>query len=354
MTHRPVQLAADPSHRSTPALDVIAAAPPLPAAERGVEIALALGPLTPRPGNGETLALLEVLASLGARDLTLARVVEPHLDALSILSEAGEVPGLDAISVTDTRSTWGVYAAEGQGCRLTAEEGPEGWTLTGSKPWCSLAGSLTHALVTAFLDTGDRRLFAVDLADPGVCVQRDGWVSRGLSGVPSTPVSFAHVAAVPVGDAGWYLSRPGFAWGGIGVAAVWHGGMVGIARRLAAQAGERELDQVGEMHLGAVDAQVHASRAVLAEAAQLIDAGRADGAAGSRLALRVRQIVSAAAESVIASAGHAMGPAPLAFEEEHARRTADLAVYIRQDQAERDQAALGRALLADGPGCVPW
>ena len=58
------------------------------------------------------------------------------------------------------------------------------------------------------------------------------WVARGLAAVDSGPVDFADVPATAVGAPGWYLERPGFAWGGIGVAAVWFGGAVGIARRL--------------------------------------------------------------------------------------------------------------------------
>ncbi|HET7399524.1 MAG TPA: acyl-CoA dehydrogenase, partial [Intrasporangium sp.] len=45
----------------------------------------------------------------------------------------------------------------------------------------------------------------------------------------------------------------------------------------------------------------------------------------------------------------------LAFEEEHARRVADLRLYVRQEHAERDQAALGRFLVAaDRAGEVVW
>jgi hypothetical protein len=63
------------------------------------------------------------------------------------------------------------------------------------------------------------------------------------------------------------------------------------------------------------------------------------------LALRVRQVVRESAEEVLRRADHALGPGPLAAEEEHAARVADLHLYLRQEHAERDQAALGRALV---------
>lgn len=44
---------------------------------------------------------------------------------------------------------WGVYAAETADARLVATDDDGAVPLTGEKPWCSLAGELTHAIVTA-------------------------------------------------------------------------------------------------------------------------------------------------------------------------------------------------------------
>lgn len=41
-----------------------------------------------RPGGAGTAALWEVLATVAARDLAVARAIEPHLDALAILEQA--------------------------------------------------------------------------------------------------------------------------------------------------------------------------------------------------------------------------------------------------------------------------
>ena len=73
-----------------------------------------------------------------------------------------------------------MWAAEGPGVRLRAEATPDGCTLTGRKPWCSLAADLSHALVTAWVDDERRQLFAVDLRQPGVTVVDAPWVPRGL------------------------------------------------------------------------------------------------------------------------------------------------------------------------------
>jgi hypothetical protein len=58
-------------------------------------------------------------------------------------------------------------------------------------------------------------------------------------------------------------------------------------------------------------------------------------------------VVADSVERIIRQVGHALGPAPLAFDEEHARRVADLELYVRQYHAEADLARLGSALVAD-------
>ena len=314
-------------------------------------VGVGLSRTAPRPGGGRTIELWQSLATLGAADVTTARVIEPQLDAAAILDEAAS-PALTELGV-DADSTWGVFAAEGGGLALDATRTPEGWTLSGAKPWCSLGDRLSHALVTARYDGGERGLFAVRL-DGTVTARSDAWFARGLAEVPSGPLDFDGSAAIPVGDAGWYLRRPGFAWGGIGVAAVWWGGAVGIARTLRTAIAGREPDQVALMHIGAVDRMLWSGRAVLREAAVTVDTA-ADGGAPTDaddarlLAARVRGAIAETAERVIAAVGHALGPAPLALDDRHAGRVADLGLYVRQHHAERDDAALGRLVAATGP-----
>ena len=291
------------------------------------------------PGGGATRDLWEALASLAAADLGVARAVEPHWDAVSILRQAGrETPA----------GAWGVFAAEGgPDPVLASRDGDDGWTLTGTKPWCSLAGRLDAALVTAADAAGTRRLFAVDLHWPGVAVEPEAWAARGLVEVPSGPIRLDAVPAEPIGPDGWYLDRPGFAAGGIGVAACWFGGAVGIGRTVHAAAAARP-DPFLLAHLGRIDQLLEDGRRALAAAADRVDAG----AAGVRvLAKRVRATIALGCEEILDRAAHALGPAPLALDAAHAKRVADLQLYVRQHHAERDLESLGRA-LAEGP--APW
>ncbi len=307
-----------------------------------------LGAVLPRPGEGRTTELWSVLATVAAEDLQLARAVEPHLDALAILAEAGAA-GFGTQAVPS--ATWGVFAAESGGVRLTASNAEGAWRLEGTKPWCSLADRLSHALVTAWRDDDSRGLFAVDLTDRGVVTSPPAsWEARGLRDVVSLPVTMSGVPAHPVGPPGWYLERDGFAWGGMGVAAVWYGGAVGLVRRLL-RPSPRTPDQVALLHLGRVDRQLTAARSVLHGAARDVDSGRAAGADGALLAHRVRAVVAGVAEDVLEVVGHALGPGPMVSEPDHAARIADLGLYLRQHHAERDLVALG-GLVAERPH--PW
>ncbi len=290
----------------------------------------------------------ELLASVAARDVTAARILEPHLDALDILDQArrdGYDLELDAVGVGPA-SSWGVFAAEGSGVRVDAREGAGGWTLEGTKPWCSLAGSLSHALVTAW--AGDtRRLFAVDLRGAGVSARSGPWYARGLASVVSAPVDFAAAPALPVGDPGWYLRRTGFARGGVGVAACWWGGATALRAPLLAAAQRSGADQLSRVHLARADTALWGARLALADAAQVL--GAASPPDPSLVAARVRTLVAQAAETSLTEAGHALGPLPLVADEPHARRVADLQLYLRQHHAERDLARIGGD-LADGRG----
>lgn len=309
-------------------------------APAAVALAVAWGSSLPLPGGDGTATRLATLRAVARVDLTAARVLEAHTDALAILAEAGEpVP-------TDT--SWGVFAAEGPGAVLTARPVAGGHRLDGLKPWCSLGGMLDHALVTAHVEDG-RRLFAVDLRHAGVRAEpAERWAARGLRAVTSGPVAFSDVPATPIGPTGWYLRRPGFAWGGIGVAACWLGGVDGLVDTLLRASRDRDGD-LAALHVGIVDAACHAADRVLVDAARQIAAGAAFRQDGQLLAARVRAVVADTVERVLQQVGHALGPAPLAFDADHARRVADLTLYVRQHHAERDLAALGRDVLGGDP-----
>ncbi|MBE4717819.1 hypothetical protein [Pseudarthrobacter sp. AB1] len=373
---RPVRMISTQSELAwtVPLLDSVAsAAGDVPAL---LSLAREAGGNWPQPGGGHTAHLWELLASVSAVDVAAGRVFEPHVDAQAILAQAGNYrAGHDP---ADRAGAWGVFAAEGPGLRLEAKTGDAGILLSGSKPWCSLATLLDRAVITAHTETGGRAAFAVDLRHPGVTCDEPAWVARGLREIPSGTVHFSQVPAQQLGSDGWYFSRPGFAWGGMGVAACWLGGAVGVARdykealTAAARSG-REPDQIALAALGETDRILTAALQYLARMATVVDDGGlstgddapetggrspearespwkpgahtgTDGSVWSD-ALRVRGTVAAAVERVLSLVSQNRGPAPLAFDEPYAKRVADLALYVRQHHAMRDDAQLGKLTL---------
>ncbi|WP_223987684.1 acyl-CoA dehydrogenase family protein [Arthrobacter sp. NicSoilB8] len=326
-----------------------------------LDLAKAAAATAPKPGEGRTAFLWEILASVTAVDVAAGRVLEPHLDAAAILAQAAGLAageGRDCPDFGGIRfdGAWGVFAAEAPGLRLEARAADGCFLLHGSKPWCSLAAQLDHAVLTAHVEGGGRAAFAVDLHADGVSFGDPEWTSRGLREIPSGTVHFDGVPAVPLGGSGWYYQRPGFAWGGMGVAACWLGGAVAVARsfttslRKAADGG-REPDQIALAHLGEIDRTLAALTAYLARTADRIDAGELSDAGAWREALRVRGSVATAVERIQALVSQNLGPAPLAFDDAYGKRMADLALYIRQHHAMRDDAQLGALTLA---GDTPW
>lgn len=292
-------------------------------------------------GQRSLAAEWSFLAAVAGRDVGASRILEPHLDALGILDQASrDGYNVDLASIgADSGSSWGVFAAEGPGMRLEARSEGSAWRLTGTKPWCSLAQHLTHALVTAW--AGDeRRLFAVALQQPGVEPRSGPWHARGLRDVVSAPVDFASAPAVAVGDPGWYLRRPGFAAGGVGVAACWWGGALPLRSALLEATRRDGADQLSRLHLGRADAALWGAKSALRSAAHEMDASDPPAFPGV-LAGRVRAIVAGAVEATLSESARALGPLPLVADDAHARRVADLEIYVRQHQGERDLARIG-------------
>jgi hypothetical protein len=293
----------------------------------------------PYPGSGRTRQRWAVFSGLAEEDLSVARLAEGHADALAILAE------LDA-PAPPAGSRWGVWAAQPPGPGLSASNTGGGWYLDGIKRYCSGARSCTDALVTAMAPDGVR-LFAVsthDLdPDPG------SWPAVGMAGSDTLDVRFAGIWATPVGGPGGYNSRPGFAHGGAGVAACWYGGARGVGKTLLTAAAGRDIGPHALAHLGAVDIALMTAKTALDQAADEIDADpddRKEG--GQQRALRVRALVETVATEVMLRVGRALGAGPLGHDEAHARRVADLTVYLRQHHAERDLATLGAIVAGSG------
>jgi alkylation response protein AidB-like acyl-CoA dehydrogenase len=286
----------------------------------------------PLPTRGETARRFHAFAELAATDLSLARIAEGHADAHAILAEA---------YVRAQRGLYGVWAADAPDRRVTAIHRAGGWVLRGRKRFCSGASGLDRALVTA--SDGDASLlFDVALATDGIERVGGSWQAIGMATTDSLDVIFDEVEVDdPIGVPGFYLQRPGFWHGAVGVAACWYGGALGALRMLRARSTAMTEHQAA--HLGGVVAACEMMRRILDGAAgEIDDSSGGEDHAGRWRALVVRHVVEQGCQDVLERVGRAGGTSPLVFDRAHAKRAADLLVYLRQHHAERDLAELGR------------
>ena len=291
----------------------------------------------PLPGSGDTVTRWRTLGGLCELDVVAGRLAEAHTDAVAILAE------LRGPHARPGR-LWGVWAAEAPDATVIARHDGDIVTLSGTKAWCSGAGLCADALVTAYTDAGARGLYAVDLLGAGVQPQPSTWRNAGMADSDTRAVQFDDTPAVPVGEPDDYLTRPGFWHGAAGVAACWLGGARAVAAPLYRAVADTHRDNPhAAAHLGAVDTALAAASALMEGTAQQVDAD--PHGTGEVAARRLRAAVETAVDEVIARTARALGPAPLALDEAHARRVADLGMYVRQSHAEKDLAALG-ALVA--------
>lgn len=286
-------------------------------------------------GTSSQLQQWEALAEVAAIDVAVARMLEPHIDALGILAEAGN-------PTPDAHTTWGVYAAEIPGKVVSLAEVDGRAVINGEKAWCSLASELSHAIVIAH--RGEQgQACAVRLHHPDVSADPGAWPSVGLKEIPSGSVTFDQVPVEIVGSPGWYLERPSFAWGGIRVAACWFGGALGLARNAARRHfGRGAGAPMGDLALGQIDAEIFATRSALAEAAVAADGEETYSRDEAwTIALRVRNIVYRACQRLQLLSRELAGPAALTGDAAFAKADADLTVYLAQHHGPRDEAALG-------------
>jgi hypothetical protein len=295
----------------------------------------------PLPGEGDTWARFEALSKWAARDLSLGRLVEGHADAMGVLAEAGMKP-------VEPGATYGVWAARSSRGGTSARLEPDGWHLAGTKPFCSGSGLLDRALVTA--DTPDGyRLFDIDVGQQVVSAHPDSWQAVGMADSESETLDFGG-PAVPrhgaIGGPGFYLERPGFWSGAIGVAACWYGGAVGLVEHLRGTLEPTSSDLV-VAEFGHAVAHVGSMHHVLKDASKEIDADPTDRRGRARVrALVARHAVHHGALRVLEHVAAAGGARPLCHDRAQGQRVADLYVYLAQHHGAQDAKELGRMALA--------
>jgi hypothetical protein len=303
--------------------------------------ACADGSSLPLPGSGDTAQRHRVLYEWARADLSFARLMEAHCDAIAILAEAGRRPRCGSI--------YGVWASESPAYSLEMSD-RDSWTVDGRKAFCTGAGIVDRALVTVPSSDGEL-LIDVDVKpSSSLSFESSSWVVDAFTDTHTASALFSGVAVMPedvVGDPGFYTRRVGFWHGALGPACCWAGGAAGLVDAAMKAVADRVPDAVSDIHVGRLDALRWRMECVLDGAAGEIDGSPDDFGEAYRRALRCRHEIDIAAGAVVDEFSRLLGPRPLAFDRALSTRVAEVQLYRRQCHAERDLAQLGRSALAE-------
>lgn len=292
--------------------------------------------------------LVEGLLRVGVTDIPLGRLVEGHVDALRILGQAGVEP--------KPAARYGVWASRSAGTGVAATPTSTGYRLNGTIRFASGAGILDRALVPVWLDPETHLL--VDLAVADLPVDRSHWNTSAMRVSHSHTVVVADLgvdAAEVVGEPGFYLGRPGFLPGGVGVAAVWAGGLSRVLGVTVAMLAGRRVTEAQDARLGRARWQLIAALTAVRTAGTRLDElwperrNATTSAVIAGLVAESRAVVAQAVTAALTEVRLLAGPAGLAFDPDLGHALDDLGLYAAQLNVDAEATRLGAALRSGRP-----
>jgi alkylation response protein AidB-like acyl-CoA dehydrogenase len=282
--------------------------------------------------------LVDVLLSIGRTDVPLSRLVEGHADAQRILHQAGAkaVPG----------ALYGVWASRSQQTGVTATRSGTAYVLDGTLRFASGLGVIDRALLPVWPDPDHHVLLDLPVTGGG-----DTWVVDDAQWVTSAmEVSRSHTVAVRrhpvpltarVGPDDFYLSRPQFFPGGVGVAACWLGGATRVGDLVRARLRD-PVPPALQLRLGALRSRLAGGAALLVTAASRLNETEGDGPLSRAISAEARWGVAEVVHDVLDQAHRIAGPAGLAYDRELTRAVHDLRLYVLQHNADADATSLAQ------------
>ncbi|MDN5772029.1 MAG: hypothetical protein L0H24_14195, partial [Microlunatus sp.] len=298
--------------------------------------------------------LVEALLRLGSTDIPLARLVEGHIDALRTLAQAdcGPRPG----------ARYGVWASRSAGTGIAAVAEADHLRLDGIIRFASGAGILDRALVPVWLDQDTHLLVDLDVAE--LPVDRSHWQTSAMR-VSQSHTVMVHGVSVSradvVGEPSFYLHRPAFLPGGVGVAAVWTGGLIRTLDVVVAMLSGRAVSPAQDARLGRARLQLITALTCVRAAGRRLDEilpmernPTGENAGGdsddseliAAVSAESRAVVAGAVMTALAEVRVLAGPAGLAFDPDLGHALDDLGLYVAQLNLDAEVTRLGGELRA--------
>jgi alkylation response protein AidB-like acyl-CoA dehydrogenase len=294
------------------------------------------------------------LRRAGARDLPFGRLYEGHVNAVQLVALYGSADARrDALRAVESGALFGVWnTQDANGVRIASMD-DDGITLTGAKTFCSGAGTVAHAIVTAAVPGGGSQMLLVPMHDVPVAIDPTFWHPMGMERSDSFAVDFGGVRVAhrnAIGPVDAYQREPWFSAGAARFVAVQTGALERLTGDLATflVTANRADDAIQRARLGAC--AVRTRTAVLwtdacAAAWERFDHdGDAEPLHETVDAARIA--VERAALDAMEDIERAVGARGLNEPQPFGARIRDLRMYLRQPAPDAALARVGSAAAA--------
>jgi alkylation response protein AidB-like acyl-CoA dehydrogenase len=295
--------------------------------------------------------LCTVLRLLGAGDLSIARLFEGHVNAISLVTRYGTKTQLRSLAAAVARgalsAVWG--ADDAAGLKIRGEAYPS--VLEGRKILASGAGLVTRPLVTAEGSSGQLmcllKLAAEHPADLSL------WQAQGMRSTATGTVELTGVvitAEEMIGDAGDFMRQPFFSGGAWRFCAAQLGAverLVDLFRDHLVARG-RAQDPYQLQRVARCAASARTARFWVEEAARRFSAQEEDDDATVAFANLTRMVVERSALDVMEMVQRGVGLSSFIRPNPIERIARDLATYLRQPVPDRAMSDAARTVL-DSP-----
>ena len=295
--------------------------------------------------HGELFAVLRLL---GAADLSIARLYEGHVNAISLVQRYGDSQQLAALAARIAEgglsAVWGANDANG----LRIVDGPVA-TLAGRKILASGAGFVTDPVVTATAGT-DQRIVLLGLTMTEA-VDLSGWTAQGMRSTATGAIDLTGTVVTAdnlIGGAGDFMRQPYFSGGAWRFCAAHVGATERLvdlfkAHLLTTRRGE---DPYQLQRLAQVIAAAKTARYWVEDAARRLSLDEMDAEHVVAFANLTRMVTERSALDVMETVQRGVGL--LSFIRPHPieRISRDLATYLRQPVPDLAMSDGARAFLA--------
>ena len=279
--------------------------------------------------------LFDLLRIVGRGNLAIGRIFEGHVNAFKLISLFGTDQQIERVAKdVEAGHLFAIWNAEADnGVRLRDQSST---VLTGAKVFCSAAGHVTRAVVTASAASAMRMLF-VSLA-PGERVIPGSIALHGMRATQTAGIDFNGIeisADAFIGGPDDYLSEPAFSAGAWRTCAVTLGGLDALIDETRGQLVARkrhsdphQLSRMGQVLIARESARMWIERAARIEESDLPSADITGYINLARIALE------SATFDIIRMVQRTLGLAAFQQSNPVERLMRDLATYLRQPAAD--------------------